>query len=126
MLTRLLMIDDEFAMCDFVRDVARDAGYEVVTSNRVEEFKAALAAANPHVIVLDLTMPGVDGIELLHFLAEMGVRANILIVSGYDETVRRMAFVLGAARGLTMAGVLAKPVRAAELRALLTRLRDGI
>ncbi|MCW5770231.1 MAG: response regulator [Rhodospirillaceae bacterium] len=123
MALRLLIIDDEPDICEFVRDIAEGEGYEVVTSTRAEDFKAALVAAEPQVIVLDLTLPGTDGIELLHYLAEMGTRARILIVSGYDEGIRRMAYTIGAARGLDMAGVLPKPVRVAELRGLLGQFK---
>lgn len=123
MALRMLIIDDEPEICDFVRDVALDVGYDVVTANRAEEFKAAFAGAATDVIVLDLTLPGTDGIELLRYLAEMGTRARILIVSGYDEGIRRMAYTIGAARGLDMAGVLPKPIRVAELRGLLAQFK---
>jgi len=123
MAQRILIIDDEPEMCDFVRDIAVEAGYDAVTANTAEEFKTHFAAAESHVVVLDLTLPGTDGIELLQYMAEMGTRARILIVSGYDAGIRRMAYTIGVARGLDMAGVLAKPVKVAELRGLLAQFR---
>lgn len=123
MALRLLIIDDEPEICAFLREVALEAGYEVVATTRAEEFKAAFAAGAADVIVLDLTLPGTDGIELLQYLAETGTRARILIVSGFDESIRRMAYAIGAARGLDMAGVLPKPVRVAELRGLLAQFK---
>ena len=123
---RILIIDDEPDICAFLRDIAVDAGCEVVTANRAEEFKAAFADMKADVILLDLTLPGTDGIELLHYMAEMKTQARILIVSGYDESIRRMAFMIGQARGLDMAGMLPKPLRVAELRKLLTQfMRDA-
>lgn len=124
MALRLLIIDDEPDICELVREIAEGVGYEVATANRAEEFKEAFAAAEPQVIMLDLTLPGTDGIELLNYLAEMGTRARILIISGYDEGIRRMAYTIGAARGLDMAGVMPKPVRIAELRGLLGQLKQ--
>ena len=123
MVLRMLIIDDEPEICDFLRGIALDVGYEVVTANRAEEFKAAFVEAHADVILLDLTLPGTDGIELLKYLAEMGTRARILIVSGYDESIRRMAHTIGQAKGLDMAGVLGKPLRVAELRGLLTQFQ---
>ncbi len=123
MAPRLLIIDDEPAICDFLRSVAIDVGYDVVTANTADDFKAAFGAADADVILLDLTLPGTDGIELLKYMAEMGTRARILIVSGYDESIRRMAYTIGAARGLDMAGVLPKPLRVAELRGLLAQFK---
>ena len=126
MALRMLIIDDEPEICDFLRGIAIDVGYDVVTANRGEDFKTAFAEAGADVILLDLTLPGTDGIELLKYMAEMGTRARILIVSGYDEGIRRMAYTIGEARGLDMAGVLAKPLRVAELRKLLTQfMRDA-
>jgi DNA-binding response OmpR family regulator len=126
MAPRILIIDDEPDFCDFVRDIALEAGYDAVTANSAEEFKSHFTEAEADVVVLDLTLPGTDGIELLQYMAEMGTRARVLIVSGYDEGIRRMAHTIGVARGLDMAGVLAKPVRVAELRGLLQQFkRDG-
>lgn len=118
----LLMIDDEPAMGTFVRGVAEGLGFEVETTAAAEDFKDALRRYDPTVIVLDVSMPQVDGIELTGYLAEIGTRAKILILSGFDETVRRMALHIGEARGLRMAGVLAKPIRATDLREQLARL----
>jgi DNA-binding response OmpR family regulator len=123
---RMLIIDDEPEICDFLRDIALGIGYEVVTANRAEQFKEAFREKPADVILLDLTLPGTDGIELLYYMAEMKTRARILIVSGYDESIRRMAYTIGQARGLDMAGVLPKPLRVAELRKLLTQfMRDA-
>jgi DNA-binding response OmpR family regulator len=126
MAPRLLIVDDEPEVCSFLRDVAVDVGYDVVTANRAEEVKAVLADSQADLIVLDLTLPGTDGIELLGFLAEAGTRARILIVSGYDEGIRRMAYTIGRARGLDMVGVLPKPVRVAELRGLLVQVKADV
>jgi len=126
MAPRLLIVDDEPEACDLLRNVALDAGYDVVATLRAEEFKVAFAGSDADVIVLDLTLPGTDGIELLNYLAEMGTRARILIVSGYDEGIRRMAYAIGAARGLDMVGVLPKPVRIAELRGLLVQFKADV
>jgi len=123
MALRMLIVDDEPEICDFLRDVALGVGYDVVTARHADEFKEAFGAAEPDVILLDLTLPGTDGIELLDFLAEMRARAQIVIVSGYDESIRRMAHQIGAAKGLHMAGVLAKPLRVAELRGLLAKVQ---
>ncbi len=123
MAPRILIIDDEPEMCDFVRGIAIEAGYEAVTANTSEEFKAHFGAVAVDVVVLDLTLPGTDGIELLNYMSEMGTKARILIVSGYDAGIRRMAYTIGVARGLDMAGVLAKPVRVAELRGLLAQFK---
>ncbi len=126
MALRMLIVDDEPEICDFLRNIATGIGYDVVTTNHAEDFKRAFAESPADVILLDLTLPGTDGIELLKYMAEMGTRARILIVSGFDEGIRRMAHTIGKAKGLDMAGVLPKPLRVAELRGLLSQfMRDA-
>jgi CheY-like chemotaxis protein len=77
-------------------------------------------------VVLDLGMPGMDGVELLRFLADQNYRSSVLIVSGFDRRVLESAFRLGEALGLNMVGPLEKPVRFEELETILARLRANL
>lgn len=117
---RLLMVDDNEAIGDFVRSVAEPLGYAVETYADATGFYGALDRGDPEVIVLDLVMPQTDGIEILRRLAQRQSRARIFIMSGFDPAHQRMAVTLGESHGLSMAGVIRKPVRAADLRAMLT------
>lgn len=122
---RLLLIDDEPMIGAFIQRIAESSGFEVQATTEPDAFMAACAAFDPDVISLDLSMPDCDGIELLRYLAEIDCRAQILIASGFDNKVLEAARDLGEARGLTMAGVLPKPIRAAELRAVLESVREA-
>jgi DNA-binding response OmpR family regulator len=119
----MLIVDDERDVSEFLGQIASGAGYEVVTANCARDFKAAFAARRADVILLDLTLPDTDGIELLKYMAERGTRARILIVSGYDENIRHMAYEIGAAKGLDMAGVLPKPVNVPDFEGLLDQFK---
>jgi len=77
-------------------------------------------------VALDLGMPGMDGVELIRFLAEQDFRSPVLIVSGFDRRVLDSAFRLGEALGLNMAGPLEKPVRLEQLETLLNELKAHI
>ena len=74
-------------------------------------------------VALDLGMPGMDGVELLRFLADEEFKAPVLIVSGFDRRVLESAFRLGEALGLNMAGPIEKPVRLEQLEVLLNQLK---
>ncbi len=123
---RLLLIDDEPLLAEFVADVARDCGFDPVLTSTNEEFRSALLAERPDMIALDLGMPGMDGVELLRFLAEHDCRAPVLIISGFDRRVLESAFRLGEALGLDMVGPLEKPVRAQQLDRVLTEMRASL
>ena len=109
-INRLLMIDDEPAICKFVGTVAKGLGFEVQTTGDASEFRRLVRDFEPTTLVLDLNMPGADGIELLRFLAEQQCKAHILVMSGEDARVLAAAQRLGSTHGLKMAGTLQKPV----------------
>lgn len=120
---RLLLIDDEPALADFLASAATESGFDPVLTARDEEFRAEFTAERPDMVALDLGMPGMDGVELLRFLADHDYRAPVLIVSGFDRRVLESAFRLGEALGLTMAGPLEKPVRLEALETLFAELK---
>jgi len=120
---RLLLIDDEPVLAEFLASAARESGFEPVITARDEEFRDEFIAVHPDVVALDLGMPGMDGVELIRFLADQNYRAPVLIVSGFDRRVLESAFRLGEALGLVMAGPIEKPVRLEVLVATLGELR---
>ena len=119
---RLLLIDDEPALADYLANAARACGFDPIISDRDSEFREAFIATRPEMVALDLGMP-VDGIELTRFLAEEKYRGPVLIVSGFDRRVLESAFRLGEALGLRMVGPIEKPVRLEVLEELLSKLK---
>ena len=119
---RLLLIDDEPALADYLANATRTAGFEPVVASQDREFREGFLTLHPEMVALDLGMP-VDGIELIRFLAEHNYRGPVLIVSGFDRRVLESAFRLGEALGLNMAGPVEKPVRLEVLEDLLAKLR---
>lgn len=121
-LPRLLLIDDEPALADYMAAAARMTGYAPTIAADRASFERAFDAATPAVVVLDLGMPKTDGVEFLRYLAEHRFDGPVLIVSGFDRRVLESAFRLGTELGLRMAGPLEKPVRLDELETLLNSL----
>ena len=123
---RLLLIDDEPALADFLANAARSCGFNPIVTARDEEFRDAFIASRPEMVALDLGMPGMDGVELTRFLAEQNYRGPVLIVSGFDRRVLESAFRLGETLGLNMVGPVEKPVRFDVLEELLSKLKASL
>lgn len=120
---RLLLIDDEPALATYVADAATMSGFEPVIASDDGLFREQFRAELPGMVALDLGMPGMDGVELLRFLAAEGFEGPVLIISGFDRRVLESAFRLGEALGLKMVGPLEKPVRLDILEDLLNQHR---
>lgn len=120
---RLLLIDDEPTLAEFLASAAAESGFEPVITEQDEQFRQAFLAERPDMVALDLGMPGMDGVELIRFLADQNYDAPVLIVSGFDRRVLESAIRLGEALGLTMVGPIEKPVRFEVLEETLSRLK---
>ena len=84
---RLLLIDDEPVLADYLASAARTCGFEPVITERDADFRQYFLANRPEMIAVDLGMP-VDGVELIRFLADHEYRGPVLIVSGFDRHCR--------------------------------------
>ncbi len=120
---RLLVIDDEPALAEFFAQVARECGFDPTLTSNDQDFRDAVCSDKPDMVALDLGMPGMDGVELLRFLASEDLEAPVLIISGFDRRVLESAFRLGEALGLKMVGPLEKPVRFQDLESVLCGMR---
>jgi CheY-like chemotaxis protein len=118
---RLLICDDEAAFGRFVRNVAEDLGYTVQLTTDGVAFINSYDEFKPTTIILDMIMPGMDGNELILWLAKQGCQAQLIIITGYTPDYATHAKVLAEYKGLGPVQTLKKPIDLAELRAVLTR-----
>jgi CheY-like chemotaxis protein len=123
---KLLLIDDEPALAAYLAEAARLSGYKPLVAIDDQDFKARLVAERPQMVALDLGMPGMDGVELLRFLADERFAFPVLIISGFDRRVLESAFRLGEALGLQMVGPLEKPTRLDDIADILNALRPQL
>jgi CheY-like chemotaxis protein len=122
---RLLVVDDEPASSATIGRVARGCGFDTIITTDTEDFRSRIVAWKPTVIVTDLAMPEMDGLQLMAWLGKSGCKAQILIVSGQDMEVLRDAKAAGLALGLNIAGILQKPLRLEMLRTVFQEIYDS-
>jgi two-component system OmpR family response regulator len=88
---RVLVVDDEPSLVDAVATALGYAGFDVARAGSGTEALAKVAESRPDVIVLDVMMPGMDGIHVCRELRTRGVDSLILFLSARDEVSDRVS-----------------------------------
>ena len=114
---RVLVIDDDRLLCELVRTTFELEGFEVDTAFDVIEAERVLSNSRPDAVLLDIGLPGIDGIFYLERLREtpQTSRIPIIAISGSEEAGR-------AARAVGADAFMRKPFSPLELLALVTPL----
>jgi two-component system OmpR family response regulator len=121
---RVLVVDDESNITDLVALALRYEGFEVAVAANGRAAVDAVRAAPPHLIVLDVMLPDLDGFEVARQLKQSGHRVPILFLTARDTTEDKV-------RGLTIGGddYVTKPFSLEELvarvHAVLRRTGPG-
>ena len=109
--TRILVVDDDPQTLRYVREALVPAGYAPLATGNPEEVPSLVKAHKPELVLLDLVLPGTDGIELMRRVPELADRPVIFISAfGRDETIAK-ALDSGAA------DYVVKPFSTTELTA---------
>ena len=117
---RVLVVDDELSMREFLSILLSQDGYDVETASSGEDALERVEARWPALVLTDLNMPGISGIELLRALQERGARrgqyVQVVVVTAYGTTESAIeAMKLGAAN------YVLKPFNNDELRLVVRR-----
>lgn len=119
----VLVVDDDAQICDMLRDYLDGHGYKVLIAGDGAGARSLIAEQIPHVVLLDVGLPGEDGLSLARHLRE-NYDIGIIMVSGAGDTVDR---IIGLEVGAD--DYLAKPFSprelVARLKALLRRPRSN-
>ncbi|MCY3809035.1 MAG: response regulator [Gemmatimonadetes bacterium] len=108
---RILVVDDDPDTLRYVRDVLTTAGYTTLTTGDHGELGQVIRAEKPRLVLLDLMLPGTDGIQLMERVPELADLPVIFISAyGRDETIAR-------ALGAGASDYIVKPFSPTELTA---------
>ena len=125
---RILVLDDELFMLKLHAQMLANLGFASVSTAqsghdalaRMDEEKEA-----PDLILLDLSMPAMDGLEFIRRLVDRKFEGRLILVSGEDERVLRTVEKLAEAHHVRVLGHLSKPVQEDKLAILLKRWRPA-
>ena len=110
--SKILVVDDEAYIREFLHTVLTEEGYEVLTASDGQEALPVAVKEQPDLILLDIMMPNLDGMETCKRLRERPTTRNIriIILTGYDTRDRLEESILAGADDF-----LGKPVDITEL-----------
>jgi len=121
----LVIIDDELEVAEFVGEVGESVGFDVNITTTSSDFQEALMNQNPSLIVMDIVMPDMDGIELIEWMSQQQLSVPLIIISGYSGYIH-MTETLAEKKGLTILGSLAKPFPVEDINSLLQKFIETL
>jgi two-component system response regulator AtoC len=127
----VLVVDDEELTLRTVSRGLREEGFDVSTANCGEQALDVFADEKPDLTLLDIVMPGMDGVEVLRQIKQSNPAAIVLMMSAYHMVDRAVeAMKLGAydymVKPFHLADMIATLHRASEMLALRVRVRDNV
>jgi two-component system response regulator (stage 0 sporulation protein F) len=114
---KILVVDDEEDARDLFNTILTDEGYAVSLANGGEQ-ALSLFNNNPYnLVITDIKMPGMDGLQLLQEIRKTGSKTDVIMVTAYGEVESYLkAMSLGAAEYIN------KPVRIKELKRIVHKV----
>ncbi|MFQ3573361.1 MAG: sigma-54 dependent transcriptional regulator [Thermodesulfovibrionales bacterium] len=81
----VMVVDDEPAIRDTLADILQDEGYSVITASSGEEALSILQDNNPDIILLDIWLDGMDGLEVLSHIRQTNSESLVIMISGHGN-----------------------------------------
>jgi EAL domain-containing protein (putative c-di-GMP-specific phosphodiesterase class I)/CheY-like chemotaxis protein len=117
----LVVVDDEEDVGALIATAGTTVGYKAEVVTNPMKLPEALACGDPAVLVLDLRMPGYDGVEMLAEFGRRRLQSQILLVSGMDTRTLQAAERIARDHGLRLLGSMTKPFDMTRLREMLAQ-----
>ena len=116
----VLVVDDQADLAEMMAAMIKRDGHEVRTATSGPEAVAAVEARLPDLVLTDLGMPGMSGLDLADALHARWPKLPVALVTGWGPTVDA-----ARTRQSDIIQVIGKPFRMSEVRGLLARVLDG-
>lgn len=120
---KVLVIEDETSLGGMICEVAESEGFIAKHAATPNEIEAHHTEFQPDIIIMDLLMPDMDGLEVMQYLSHSFSQSQIVIISGSYSESRDLAQRMGTALGLKIIANLGKPLRVPQLRELFADIK---
>jgi len=117
---KVLIVEDDNGMRAFLEEGLQKSGYSVYGACNGIQAKGIFEQFKPDVLVLDIVMPDMDGIEFIKWLSSQAPGVKVVIISGYNMRYAEIAHIIGEASGMLGIQVLTKPLRLNEILAAVS------
>jgi DNA-binding NtrC family response regulator len=96
-MARILVVDDEIVICDVLKEFLTLKGHEVHTALNGRTAIAKVKTERPHIVLLDILMPGMRGLKVLQEIKRLDPRIAVIMITGVmNKDVAKTAISLGA------------------------------
>lgn len=82
---RVLVVDDELFVGDLMQEYLTLSGYSVTTASNGKDALAAFSEIKPHIVILDIRMPGMSGMEVLKTIKQNSPETGVVMLSAYGD-----------------------------------------
>lgn len=120
--TKILIVDDNDVFLTLLNDFLIQNEYDVLTSSNGLDAKKINSDFNPDIVITDVVMPGIDGIELLMSLRNTNPNVKVIVMSGGNKGHADTYLLLADKLGANL--ILNKPFELSSLLIEIKKLED--
>ena len=117
--SKVLVVDDEAIMRDSLRDWLTDASYDVLTAENANQALEIISRDKPAVAVIDLVLPGSDGLELLKKAKQISPNLQVIMITAYSSVNTAIAAIKEGAYDY-----IEKPFSPGKVELLISKLME--
>src|SRR5690349_1842588 len=113
---RIMVVDDDERAAEIFHDKLEHSGYEILTAGSAEEALGQLKKFEPSIVITDLRMPGMSGLDLLERVREHMPHTEVIVVTGHEDMSTAVAAMKAGAFDY-----IVKPVDLKQVDSLVAR-----
>lgn len=118
---KILIVDDQFGIRVLLKEVFEKDGYETFDASNGNQALAIIKDESPDLVLLDMKIPGMDGLEILKEIRERKLETNVIMMTAYGELE-----MINAAKNLGAVAHFAKPFDIEEVKNNIREFLDSI